>query len=207
MNQAEFYQGWKRMEEDEPVSPELEERLLRAVLAAQRPRWRRRWPALVGAAVLTLAACLVLLLWPRSPRWNLAVAPDETDLGGAKAGHTTAPLAQTTLTAHSLLRMTLRPTTATTTPPAVRAYLRREGGALAPWGVRLAPGAKGTLQLRAPLQALGLTPGRYELVFAIGAKGSGPEPLAVEDALRHQPPASAAGWQVLRHDLQVRPAP
>lgn len=208
MNQADFYQGWKRMEEEgdaEPLSPALEERLMRAALAAQRPRWRRRWPVLAGVSGLALAACLLLFLWPQPAGWRLVVAPDETALGSAASEPATGE--QTTLTGHSLLRMTLRPHEPTVARPWVRAYLRRDGGALSAWDVRLVPGAKGTFQLRAPLQDLGLSPGRYELVFAIGAQGAGPEPPAVEEALRHQPPRTIAGWQVLRHALQVRPVP
>lgn len=208
--------------EDAPLalSPELEGRLLRAMLdspsgevvrpaalGASRPTgWtdrRRRWAR--GAVLWAAAAACVLLAvrWRRdiTPGYGLLVEPQHTVLGGPVETN-----GVTHLSTGGALTIELAPHR-----PApdreVRAYLRR-GDRLDRWQIAFVEPSPGFFRFRAERisKVDGLTPGPLEMVFVIGRRGDLPDDSKVGELI-NRGTANSSRWRLRWQQIVVEAEP
>lgn len=173
-----------------PPSAQQERAIRARVLehaAPERPAWR--W--LVGGGAVALAATLVLAL-------SLPASPDHPPLGAAyqlelsaewtgvrnTARPEAAPGSIPTFRRDQRVSFTLRPQVAIAEPELEVVVLARdEHGQEHRLGTaRRLSTTTGTVRFAEPLDALGLTPGRWELVLVVGRPGQVPTELEAVEA-------------------------
>lgn len=208
--QQRFYRAFRAMEEEgeqeeAPLEPALEDRLVSAVVRqVSAQRTRRRWVA--GVTMMAAAACLVAVVGLRQPSglvpaYQVYVSGDDKLLGSPPR----TPQGDPQLAADSMLSVELRPQDALRGEAQARAYLRQDGR-LSPWPLSLTHTPKGVFRLQVPVQLLPEHhPGKLELIFAIGRHGSEPTPSEITQALLREPPQTASGWRVLRQPVEISP--
>lgn len=195
-----FFQAIRNMEAEgdtQPLPAELEERLVAGVLQQHRRR-RRGWMA--ATSVLALAASLALvLLWRRpgtqSPDYALHITGDAQMLGSQPDA------VRLQVAIDSVLRVELRPRLRVSGAVVVLPYLRQTGAPYR-WPVKLVPSVQGTFLLQAPARELGLSRGRWDLAFAVGA-GEEPALAQIAEAFGKESPVRVGGWQVLHQRIEV----
>lgn len=198
-----FYLALNAMEQEGDLAPlesALEDRLVERVLAEQRAqRLRRR--AVMAAGALTLAACFTIFVGLRRPRgplpsYQLYTAGDDQTLGSPVVADSLR------LSVDSVLRVELRPQQRTREKATALAFLR-EDGALRAWPITFARSQHGVLLLQAPAHALGLRPGHYDLIFAIGRDDRSPTLSQIDAAVSHNQPSLEQGWQLLHKPIDI----
>lgn len=207
-DQQRFYRAIAAMEDEgdlEPLTPELEDNLVRSVLdgrAQQRAR-RQRWVAASAMAVAASFALFIGLRHPGDPlpAYQVYVAANDNFLGSAPP----APTAQASLTVDSVLKIELRPHNAVGDAAYVKSFLR-ENGSLQPLSLAFTRMPSGTFRVQQTVRAMpALHPGRLELIFAIGRSPAGPTAGQLERAVQHEQAVTADGWQVLYQSLEIAP--
>jgi hypothetical protein len=185
-------------DEDMPLDPDMEDRLVSAVLRDVRAqRNRRMWQA--SGVALALAACLGILLLTRPgdepmPHYALNFAGSGQVLGSSSS-QAKVSLPDRILR-DTVLQFELVPEKPLTGTPAAQAFVR-QGDGFFPVGGALQPNAHGLFRLTLSLADLpSLHPGPAELVVTVGRSGSPPSIDELKRAVSQAPAEDVRGFQV-----------
>jgi len=167
--------------------------------------WRR-----VAVIALPLAAAAAFLVWTNRPR-SEPIASLDTGVptyaleaaGGDRTQRSahepaTGPIV---LQRDSTLDLVLRPSTPSSTPVTVRAFLVQGNDAHA-WTPPMQRSADGAVRVVGAAAALGVGAGTWDVVFALGSAGAVPtDPHVISTALGA--PANGRSWQLLAARVTV----
>jgi hypothetical protein len=190
-----------------PLSAQVKERIAARIASAPKSSvvvlrpWRR-----IAVIVLPLAAAAAFVVAARRPQPELDARSPSYTLEASRgdraqrSAHETAP-GPIALQRDSTLELVLRPSTPSSVPVTVRAFLVQGEDARA-WSPPIQRSADGAARIAGKASELGLQSGTWDLAFALGNADAVPsDPSAIARALRA--PSSAHRWQLLTTRVTV----
>jgi hypothetical protein len=170
-------------------------RSLRAPAPARRAVRRSHWVAGLSAAAAAVLAAVWLTSDAALPPYDDAFTATDREQRSGAEGAGTAVLSE-----DGILEWSMRPAERVEGAIDVVAFRRREGGPVEPWPVSPELAPEGAVRLRGTPRQLGLTPGRWRLVLAVGRPGAPPDLSEVTRALE----AGASSERLFVRDVTVR---